>query len=557
MEINNMSDLFLKEEEFERIFKEHLKIETYSRSIESLFSLRMINRINFAPYYQRNYVWDNHKASYFIESILLGTEIPPLIFFNNGNEIEVIDGRQRFETIKRFKSNEFALSKKGLFSLKQLGNKTLEGLIEFSSTLVDTFLDAKLRIIQFEIVNEPKLNNDLEDKIKKEIFARYNSGITPLKKAELDNALYDKEPISIYMKDKFKKEVSSASLVYRTFFNISEKRLNDPPIEKLMEFIRRILVLKLLPIKFYASTSNRTEIMIKMYDYISDTTDDEMELCKDLYEKILLTRKFSDIFEKNYTHNRLVCECFIWVIFAIEKEGVNLTKINSDFMVEFALYIQEYIDLFAAVDSHYYKNVMARYRYTAEYFENKFDIDLGVYLDGSSKEKERIKKLRKHDDAIVKLNELETLRVLKPDPARESIEDVATKMNRRKFLVRPSYQRSEVINITKASSIIESILLGVKLPPIFLFKREDGVSEVVDGQQRILTILGYIGQTYVDVDNKQQRTKNHEYSLRKPKILKNLHGKKFKELDQSLQDKIIDFELFMVEIEERLNPQSN
>jgi hypothetical protein len=32
---------FLKQEDFERIFTSHLKIETYSKSIDSLFSLRV------------------------------------------------------------------------------------------------------------------------------------------------------------------------------------------------------------------------------------------------------------------------------------------------------------------------------------------------------------------------------------------------------------------------------------------------------------------------------------------------------------------------------------
>ncbi|TBR59506.1 hypothetical protein B4U84_00765 [Westiellopsis prolifica IICB1] len=85
-----MSGLFLKQEEFENIFTSHLKIETYSKSIEALFSLRQLNKINYQPYYQRNYVWDNHKASYFIESILLGTEIPPLIFFNKTQFLNIL-----------------------------------------------------------------------------------------------------------------------------------------------------------------------------------------------------------------------------------------------------------------------------------------------------------------------------------------------------------------------------------------------------------------------------------------------------------------------------------
>lgn len=199
-----MSSLFLTPNDFERIFTSHLKIETYSKSIDSLFSLRSLHKINYKPYYQRNYVWDDHKATYFIESILLGTEIPPLIFFNNGTDIEVIDGRQRFETIKRFKENHFSLTRNGLASLKQLAKSTYESLQRHPETasIIDLFLDAKIRIIEFEIVNEPKLDPTLEDKIKKEIFGRYNSGITPLKKPEIDNAIYDADLIFQFFKKK-------------------------------------------------------------------------------------------------------------------------------------------------------------------------------------------------------------------------------------------------------------------------------------------------------------------------------------------------------------------
>src|SRR5215203_4301583 len=110
----------IRQADFEKIFKQHLKIETYSKSIASLFSPRLKSKINYKPYYQRNYVWDNNKATYFIESILLGTEIPPLIFFSTSTGIEVIDGRQRFETIMRFMDNSFPLTSKGLSILKQL-----------------------------------------------------------------------------------------------------------------------------------------------------------------------------------------------------------------------------------------------------------------------------------------------------------------------------------------------------------------------------------------------------------------------------------------------------
>ena len=62
-------------------------------------------------------------------------------------------------------------------------------------------------------------------------------------------------------------------------------------------------------------------------------------------------------------------------------------------------------------------------------------------------------------------------------------------MGKNRFMIRPSYQRSEVINLSKASAIIESILLGIPLPAIFIYKKTNGISEVIDGQQRLLTII--------------------------------------------------------------------
>lgn len=180
-----------------------------------------------------------------------------------------------------------------------------------------------------------------------------------------------------------------------------------------------------------------------------------------------------------------------------------------------------------------------------------------IYVEGNNESKVHFKDIRKTEDTVTKLSALESLRITKPDPSRNSIDDIAMTMERKKFLVRPSYQRSEVINLSKASAIIESILLGINLPPIFIFKRLDGVSEVIDGQQRILTILGFIGKEYVDEDNQRRSTKNSSFSLRGLRILKELNKKRFADLDSTLQDKILDFELFVVEIEERLNPEFN
>lgn len=170
-----MSNIQLDYSDITDIFKEKLKIENIVKKISSIFlNQRYAGKINYKPYFQRNYVWDEEKATYFIESILLGTEIPPLVLFQTKDKNEVIDGRQRYETIKRFLEDKLILKSKGLHSLKVLAGKKYSQLDEDTK---DLFEDTRIRILQFNVVDEPKLDEEKEEKIKKEIFRRYNSGI--------------------------------------------------------------------------------------------------------------------------------------------------------------------------------------------------------------------------------------------------------------------------------------------------------------------------------------------------------------------------------------------
>jgi Protein of unknown function DUF262 len=58
---------------------------------------------------------------------------------------------------------------------------------------------------------------------------------------------------------------------------------------------------------------------------------------------------------------------------------------------------------------------------------------------------------------------------------------------------RPSFQRGYVWDLAKASRLIESVLLNVPLPLIYTAEEADNNKEVViDGQQRLLTLFGYI-----------------------------------------------------------------
>jgi uncharacterized protein with ParB-like and HNH nuclease domain len=543
-----------KREQFEKIFKEHLKVETFSKSIDSLYSLRSRNKIDYSPYYQRNYVWDHHKATYFIESVLMGTEIPPLIFFDNNNSIEVIDGRQRYETILRFMNNEFSLTKKGLSILTQLKGASWDSLGKNQNEIIESFLDSKLRIIEFKLVNKPPLDPLLQDKVKKEIFSRYNSGITPLKKAEIDNAIYDDDQLTNYFKKKIDED-NLISLVFSTFFKQPVNAITELPTEKILTFTRRSLIMPMYPINYYVRGTGRTNTLSKLYeDYTDENSDNEKSIYEDFSIKVNFLNKVRNYSTENDLKiNRLSLECFLWGLGVLDLEEVTYS-LDDDFIRTISAFIDENIGYYTLVDYNFTSEVMARYLTTADFFKEKFDVNLDIYITANSKTKEHLKELNKPTESTTRLEELESLRLSKPEPANNSIDDIVRTMSRKRFLIRPSYQRKEVINPNKASSIIESILLGIKLPPIFIYKREDGVNEVIDGQQRLLTILGYIGEDFLNEKNKLVKSKNHKFKLRKLRILKELNGTPFNELDEELKNKIFDFQIYLVEIDAIQNP---
>ncbi len=57
--------------------------------------------------------------------------------------------------------------------------------------------------------------------------------------------------------------------------------------------------------------------------------------------------------------------------------------------------------------------------------------------------------------------------------------------------LRPEYQRRLVWDIAKKSRFIESLLMNIPVPPIFLYETDLNRYEVMDGQQRLNTILEF------------------------------------------------------------------
>lgn len=539
-------NLYLNPEEFENVFKKHIRSSEYSISIKTLFGERMTRKINYHPYYQRNYVWDTRKASFFIESILLGTDVPPLIFFNTGSRIEVIDGRQRYETIKKFRDGDLKLNIKGLTKLTQLNGCTFSKLDTDTQSLLN---DAKIRIFEFEAFNEPRMSSVLEDKIKKEIFRRYNSGITPLNSAEIDNASYNDDDVTNILKIIIDKNESLISKVREKFIS----KTNDQNTSKILQFFRQYLIKSSFPINTFATGAKRIEIIDLLYKVKTENTENPQELCDFLLDALRVTLTLIERL-KYLDTNQLINETLLWATYILMEEGIDISKLSDQgFISRLKQLLENNQSSFSSENSHYYKSIISRHKVISDFFSHEFNFDYSLFIR-DDEFKSRIKTNEQSEkEAKLKLDELSSLRVQKPDPSQVPIEEIVSELNSNRYLIRPSYQRQEKININKASAIIESIILGINLPPLFIYKGKSNVKEVIDGQQRLLSILGFLGKGYQDEQAKLTYAKMNNFKLKGLTILKENNGNRYSDLDINIQEKILDFRLSIIEIDAALN----
>lgn len=92
----------------------------------------------------------------------------------------------------------------------------------------------------------------------------------------------------------------------------------------------------------------------------------------------------------------------------------------------------------------------------------------------------------------------------------------------------PDYQRNFVWTSKQKSRLIESILIGIPLPTFYIDARNEDKWIIIDGVQRITSIL-----TFMD----------NRFKLNNMQYLKYLNGKKFETLDRKYRRRIEDFQL--------------
>jgi Protein of unknown function DUF262 len=66
----------------------------------------------------------------------------------------------------------------------------------------------------------------------------------------------------------------------------------------------------------------------------------------------------------------------------------------------------------------------------------------------------------------------------------------------------PGFQRNYVWDLTRASKLIESILIGLPIPQVFLYEESRNHFLVIDGQQRLMTIYYFIKQRFPKMEKR-------------------------------------------------------
>jgi len=100
--------------------------------------------------------------------------------------------------------------------------------------------------------------------------------------------------------------------------------------------------------------------------------------------------------------------------------------------------------------------------------------------------------------------------------------------------ISPSFQRHNVWKSHQKSELIESILMNIPIPVIYVFENEVGLKQIVDGKQRISTIIEFM---------------NNKFKLAKLKMLPQFDGKYFSDLEPLYKNKIERYQLFFYVIE--------
>jgi hypothetical protein len=102
------------------------------------------------------------------------------------------------------------------------------------------------------------------------------------------------------------------------------------------------------------------------------------------------------------------------------------------------------------------------------------------------------------------------------------------------LIIAPPFQRKLVWTAKQRCELVESMLMSIPIPVVYVFEDENGKKQVVDGRQRISTMIAFM---------------NNKFSLERLKMLPAFNGKKFKDLEPIYKSKVERYQIPVYVIE--------
>jgi uncharacterized protein with ParB-like and HNH nuclease domain len=129
--------------------------------------------------------------------------------------------------------------------------------------------------------------------------------------------------------------------------------------------------------------------------------------------------------------------------------------------------------------------------------------------------------------------------------ADPEVEGLHSKRKSGRLIVQPDFQRQFVWDTTRASRLVESALLAIPIPVVYISQERDSKEYVIDGQQRLTSFFSYIDGAFPD---------GTAFRLTGLRVFRELNGIRYSELPANLQDAIRYFSIRTITFKPESDP---
>lgn len=157
--------------------------------------------------------------------------------------------------------------------------------------------------------------------------------------------------------------------------------------------------------------------------------------------------------------------------------------------------------------------------------------------DNNFAEDTQFEGMETEDDITIQISK--DKRIIRTKSVDPEINSLYEKWKRGKLILQPDFQRHFVWDSKKSSRLIESALLSLPLPVIYLAEDADGKEYVIDGQQRLTALFSFLDNRFPD---------GKPFRLTGLEVFTELNHKTFLDIEERLQDKIRYYEVRTITI---------